>query len=183
MRERQPTPEEFEKLLSWFDSDRDTAGHKFNLIHSRLIKVFASRGCVDSESLADEVINRVAVRIDTVKVNYSDPIRCCMGFVEYVHREYRRDEEKTRIFTGPPPRRPADELEKEDVCLEQCLEKLPKTERDLLVLYFQGEKRDRINRRKKLAEERLLTLNALRLRAHHLRKEMHHCIVTCLTQN
>jgi len=183
MRERQPTPEEFEKLLSWFDSDRDTAGKRLNLVHSRLIKVFASRGSVDSESLADEVINRVAVRIDTVKVNYSDPIRCCMGFVENVHREYRRQEEKNRTFTGPPPRRPSDELEREDLCLEECLENLPQPERDLLVHYFQGEKRDRINRRKKLAEERLLTLNALRIRAHYLRKEMHQCIVTCLSQN
>src|SRR5215470_15256832 len=124
MRERQPTLEEFEKLLSWFDPDRDTAGHTFTLVHTRLIKVFTLRGCVDSESLADEVINRVAVRIDTVKVNYPDPIRCCLGFVENVHREYRRSEEKTRNFTGPPTRRSADELEREDLCLEECLEKL-----------------------------------------------------------
>jgi hypothetical protein len=63
-RERCPTPEEFEKLLAWFHSDPEEAGRMFNLVHSRLIRVFASRGCVDAEALADEVTNRVAVRID-----------------------------------------------------------------------------------------------------------------------
>src|SRR5262245_25132118 len=80
-RERQPTREEFEKLLAWFDPDPDKAAQTFNLIHSRLIKVFASRGCVDAEILADEVTNRVSVRIDSIMENYSDPFRCCLGFV------------------------------------------------------------------------------------------------------
>jgi DNA-directed RNA polymerase specialized sigma24 family protein len=181
-RERPPTGEEFEKLLAWFDSDPDKAGQLFNLIHSRLIKVFASRGCVDAEALADEVMNRVAVRIDTVVHSYSDPSRCCLGFVENVHREYQRERQRDLTTIDPPRPRPSDELEREDKCLKQCIESLADTERSLFLIYFQGEKRARINRRKKLAEEMVISLNALRIRAHHVRKEMHICMETCLNE-
>lgn len=181
-RERSPTPEEFEKLLAWLNSDPEEAGRKFNLIHSRLIKVFASRGCIDAEALADEVINRVAVRIDKVMTSYSDPLRCCLGFVEFVYQEYQREEQK-RITFIEPQRRSTEELEREDECLTQCLGSLPESERDLLVLYFQGEKRARINRRKQLAVELVLTANALRIRAYKLRKEVHQCLVLCLSQS
>ena len=180
-RERCPTPEEFEKLLAWFNSDPEEAGRMFNLVHSRLIRVFASRGCVDAEALADEVINRVAVRIDKVMTTYSDPLRCCLGFVEFVHQEYVREEQK-RLNFKEPQRRSTEELEREDRCLAECLGDLPESERDLLVHYFQGEKRARINRRKQLAVELVLTANALRIRAYKLRKEVHQCLVTCLTQ-
>jgi hypothetical protein len=181
-RERSPTPEEFNKLLAWLNSDLEEAGRIFNRIHSRLITVFASRGCVDAEYLADEVVNRVAVRIDKVMTTYSDPLRCCLGFVEFVYQEYQREEQK-RLTINELQRRSTEELEREDQCLTQCLDSLPKPERYLVVHYFQGEKRARINRRKQLAVELALTSNALRLRAYKLRKEMHQCIERCLNQS
>ena len=181
-RERSPTPEEFEKLLTWLNSDRDEAGRIFNLINERLIKLFASRGCVDAEALADEVINRVAVRIDKVKQSYDDPIRCFIGFVEHVDREYKREAQKLQSLIEPQ-RRPSEELEREDRCLEKCLESLAKPQRRLFENYFQGEKRARINRRKQLAIEFVLTSNALRIRAFHLRRELHECITLCLQES
>ncbi|HET6977045.1 MAG TPA: hypothetical protein VFI24_12030 [Pyrinomonadaceae bacterium] len=181
-RERSPTGEELEKLLAWFDSDPDKAGQLFNLTNSRLIKVFAARGGVDAEALADEVMNRVAVRIDAVMQTYSDPNRCCLGFVENVHREYLRERQRDLTALPPPQPRPPDELEREDNCLKQCLADLAEAERNLFLTYFQGEKRARINRRKTLAEKLAITLNALRIRAHHVRKVMHHCMETCLSE-
>lgn len=65
-RERDPTAEEFEKLLGWIDPDSEVAGHKLQLIQSRITKMFISRGCREAETLTDEVSNRVAVRIDNV---------------------------------------------------------------------------------------------------------------------
>jgi DNA-directed RNA polymerase specialized sigma subunit len=101
--------------------------------------------------------------------------------VEFVHQEYQREEQK-RLTLIEPEHRPTEELEKEDWCLTQCLGNLPESERKLFELYFQGEKRVRINRRKQLAVELMLTANALRIRAYKLRKEMHQCLVTCLSQ-
>jgi hypothetical protein len=181
-RARDLTPEEFEKLLAWLDSDRDKAGSEYTAIQCRLTKVFAARGCVDPETLGQEVLNRVGVRIDTVVQNYPDPLRCCLGFIDNVHREYLREEKKKANVKEPPDRRPTDELENEDYCLEQCLNTLGAEERGIFERYFQGEKRVRIDSRKKLALELGITANALRIRAHHLRKEMHECIVTCIGQ-
>jgi DNA-directed RNA polymerase specialized sigma24 family protein len=181
-RERDPTPEEFEKFLSWLDSDRDAAGRRLQLIQSRLIQIFTSRGCVDAESLADEVLNRVAVRIETVIVNYSDPLRCCVGFVDNVFREYLREQQKKEKAQPPPEPRPSEELEREDKCLKQCLGELTEPERGLFVHYFKGEKRARIDARKKLAVDLSLTGNALRIQAFRLRKGLRQCMTACLSQ-
>ena len=182
-RERDPTPEEFEKLLAWLDSDRDEAGLKFQTIHSRVIKIFESRGCVDAATLGDEVFNRVAVRIDTVTKNYPDLLRCCLGFVKNVYREYSKDQLKIDNQIQPDTGRDPVELEKEDQCLTECLETLTQPDRHVFIRYFQGESRARINARKKLAEDLRITANALRIRAHNLRMQMHQCVVACLSQS
>ena len=179
-RERDPTPEEFEKFLSWLDPDREAAARRFQVIQTRLIQIFTARGCVDADSLTDEVLNRVGVRIDTVKVNYSDALRCCVGFVDNVFREYLRDQQKKEKAQPPPDPRPSAELEKEDECLEQCLGELTETDRGLFVRYFQGEKRARIDGRKKLAVDLAMTGNALRIQAFRLRKTLTQCMKTCL---
>lgn len=181
-KERDPTPEEFEKLLLWFDSDRDAAGLRLNVIQTRLIQIFVSRGCVDAESLADEVINRVAVRIDSCVTKYSDPLRCCLGFLDNVYLEYLREQRKIQDAQPPPEPRPPDELEKEDHCLRRCLGDLQPAERDLFKRYFEGESRVRINARRKLAEELKLTANALRIQAHRIRKRLLVCMEECLVR-
>jgi hypothetical protein len=181
-RERDPTKEEFEKLLAWFDLDREDAGRKFELTHSRLIRVFAARGCIDADYLADEVMNRVAVRVDVVITKYPDPVCCCLGFIDNVYREYRREQQKRARAKPPPPPPPAEQLEREDKCLTQCSENLTEPQRHLFKNYFQGEKRGRIMRRKKLATDLALTANGLRIRAHYVRKELHSCMVMCLSE-
>lgn len=182
-RERDPSPEEFEKLLAWLGPDPDKAASQYTLIQTRLTKVFAARGCVDPETLGQEVLNRVSVRIETVVKNYPEPLRCCLGFVDNVHREYLREEQMKARAVKPPDQRSADELEKEDRCLEQCLNTLAVVERDILERYFKGEKRIRIENRKKLAAELAKTSNALRIQAFKLRKEMNECLLNCLGQS
>ena len=69
-----PTQEDFEKLWRWLDPDRDKAGEKYERIRRRLIAVFASRGCCDTEDLADKTINVVTSKIDWLVENYvGDP--------------------------------------------------------------------------------------------------------------
>ena len=179
-RERDPTPEEFEKFLAWLDSGPDEAARKFERIQTRLIQIFISRGCIDAEVLADEVLNRVCVRIDEVKLKYPDPLRCCIGFVDNVHREYLREKRKWEDPTCPPAPRPPKELEIEDLCLEECLAEFPRLDRELIERYFHGEKSVRIAGRKKLAAERKLTSNALRIQAFKLRKKFVSCFTMCV---
>jgi hypothetical protein len=50
------------------------------------------------------------------------------------------------------------------------------------VRYFEGEGRARIDARKKLAEERNLTANALRIQAYRVRKKLREYMEECLKQ-
>lgn len=179
-RERAPTAEEFEKLLGWIDPDPQQAAHKFLVIQSRITKSFISRGCVDAETLTDEVTNRVAVRIDNLIKNYTNPLQCLLGFVDNVHREYLREERKHANVQPPPKPRPVEVLEKEDECLEECMSTLLQRERDLFNRYFNVEKRTKGRVRTELAEELKLTVNALRIQAHRLRVRLLDCLETCL---
>lgn len=188
-RERDPTPEEFEKLVAWLAS----AGRDYPTTHYRLTRVFIVRGCIDAERLADEVMNRVAVRIDKLIKDYpGDPIKCLLGFADNVDREDLPDR-KRRSEAEPPPQsispdereqqeRDRERRELEDECLTRCMEELAAAERDLFRSYFQNEKRAKIDARKKLTAELRLTANALRIKAHRLRRRLRRCMEACLDE-
>ena len=58
--------EDFDQLLRWLSTDREEAGKKYELVREGLIRFFRYKGCHDSESLADETINRVASKVSTL---------------------------------------------------------------------------------------------------------------------
>lgn len=191
-KERGPTPEEFEKLLAWLDSDREEAGRKYKTIQSRLIRIFVSRGCIEAETLADEVMNRVAVRIDKIAESYEgNPAKCFQGFAENVYHEDNRDQRprseidpQLQPGTSNEEREQEEmeqgELEREDACLTRCMGELKPAEDDLFRRYFQEEKRAKITARKNLAAELRLTANALRIKAHRVRWQLRKCMAACL---
>jgi DNA-directed RNA polymerase specialized sigma24 family protein len=57
------TQEALDKFLHWLDPDRAEAGKKYELIRRHLIFILTRRGCLESEDLADETVNRVARRV------------------------------------------------------------------------------------------------------------------------
>ncbi|SRR6266516_3861231 len=184
-KEQDPTPEEFEKLLAWLGAHRDEAGRKYETIRHRLIRIFVVRGCIDAERLTDEVMNRVAVRIDKlVKTYEGDPCRCFQGFAEKVYLEYLREPREQSLAELPLPPAPPDdeEGEHEDECLTRCLAQLTTADEDLFRRYFGDEKRAKIDGRKKLAAELRLTANALRIKAHRIRGRLRLCMEACLEE-
>jgi DNA-directed RNA polymerase specialized sigma24 family protein len=182
-RERDPTPEEYEKLLLWIDKDCDEAARKLLLIQSRVTRILISRGCAIAEELAVETQNRIAVRIDKVRESFPDPLRGFIGFLDNVHFEYLRDEKIRNTAIPPPQPRPSEELEREDRCLEECLKALTPQEKNIVVRYFGGDGAERREERKKLAREMNLTANALRIQAHRLRKKSLECLRGCLDES
>jgi len=187
-REREPTQEEFEKLLAWLAS----AARDYQTMHYRLTRIFISGGCYDAERLADEVMNRVAVRIDKVVSDYKgDPARCLQGFAELVALEDRKDRKRRVDIELVEPSVLADERgqeeddqrkrEREDACLKRCMKELTGGERDLFERYFQSDMKAKVAR-KKLAADLGITANALRIKAHRLGRRLRHCLDGCLDQ-
>lgn len=74
----------------------------------------------------------------------------------------------------------SDETQERIDCLRQCLAALPQKSRELITEYYEGEGSAKINRRKKLAANLGMQLNALRIRACRLREKLEECMGRCL---
>jgi len=171
------TQESFDALLNWLDPGRDEAGKKYEDIRLRLIKIFTCRGCLEPEDLADETINRVSKKLPDILATYEgDPARYFYGVANKVHPEYIR----RKPVPIPPAPDDKDEIEREYACLERCIEKLRPEHRGLVLDYYQEEKRTKIDRRKKLADQLGIALNALRIRAHRIRVSLYECVQNCV---
>jgi DNA-directed RNA polymerase specialized sigma24 family protein len=181
------TAETFGRLLDWLDQDRERAGQRYEQIRLRLIKIFTCRGCTRAEELADETINRVAEKTQQIAETYvGDPAAYFQGVAENIYREYRR---KTLAHeTGFPadleekkePVRENTELQYR--CLEQCMERFPAQNRELILSYYGSadNPRHKIGNRKALSERLGIGANALWIRAHRIREGLKKCIVACV---
>jgi DNA-directed RNA polymerase specialized sigma24 family protein len=175
------TQEAFDALLAWLDPEREQAGKRYEDIRNRLIKIFACRACHEPEDLADEAINRVAKRVGEIARTYSgDPALYFYGVGNNVHLEYLR---KRMPQLAMPPAPSPDEFEQEYECLDRCMSRLPDDSRELVLQYYQEEKKARIEHRKVLAEKWGIALNALRIRAHRIRTTLRQCVQDCLVQH
>jgi len=180
-RERVLTQESFDSLLSWLDRNRDEAGKKYEIIRYRLIKIFTCRGCNEAEDLADETINRVALKVEAIEESYvGDPALYFYGVANNIHLEYLRKKPAPSIELTPTTE--VDEMEREYDCLDRCMQHLSAKQRELVLEYYQGDKRIKINHRKELARKVGIALNALRIRAHRIRATLQQCVQSCLEE-
>lgn len=186
------TEEAFETLLKWLDQDREEAGRKYEQIRIRLIKIFTCRGCFEAEELADEAINRVIVRVgDLVGTYEGNPALYFYGVaqkiqLEYMRRSHRTDPDANLNGSAKNPSAPApplpDNTDKDYECLDQCLEEQTPENRRLVLEYYQHEKRGKIDHRRRIADELGIAVNALRIRAYRIRRELQQCVEQCLDQ-
>lgn len=184
------TQEAFDALLGWLDANREQAAQKYEKIRTRLIKIFTCRGCGNADELADETINRVSAKVDIIASSYSgDPALYFYGVAQKVHLEYLRSRpvfqdplEDNRELKSRIVMEHDDDIEQEYECLERCMKRLPPDSRRLVLEYYQEEKRAKINRRRKLAAELGIAVNALRIRAHRIRSQLQQCVQLCLEQ-
>jgi DNA-directed RNA polymerase specialized sigma24 family protein len=176
------TQEAFDQLLASFAPDRDAAAQKYLEVRENLIRLFVWRGCPFPEDHADETFNRVAR-----KISEGEEIRNAPAYVIGVARllvfEIIKAQSKQRAAL--------DEWQKSDVredtvselrieCLQRCLGRLSPENRELILQYYQGDKRAKIENRKQLCFRRGLAINSLRMRVLRLREQLQTCCEECL---
>jgi len=177
---RELNSEAFEALLRWLAPDREDAGKRYEAIRHRLIRIFACRGCAESDILADEAINRVAQKVGELATTYQgDPAFYFYGVANKIHLEQLK-KVKPRVTEWHEPKE--DDCDAEFECLERCMDKLTMSNRDLVLRYYDHDKDAKIEQRRLLAETLNIGLNALRIRAHRIRITLHRCITGCLDQ-
>ena len=173
--------EAFDALLTWLDSDREQAALKYEKIRRALIKIFTGRGCVEPEDLADETINRVTSKLKEIEKDFTgDRTRYFFGVAKMVHLEHLR--RKIPQVVPAPPNDP-NRIELEYSCLERCIDRLNKDDRDLLLQYYGAGGRNETERRRALAEERGIGPNALRIRVYRIRQTLKECVEKCVERS
>jgi RNA polymerase sigma factor (sigma-70 family) len=186
----------FGGLLALFDADAERAGEKYELMRSKLIRFFRGRGCRASHELADEVMNRMARRVDQgEEIRTETLVGYFYGVAHNVLRESQRNPETnfSSLETLPPSEHPKEnplrlaesitakqEAERRLACLESCVENLPPETRRLVISYYEEEKGAKIGNRRRLAEAMGIPINALRVRAHRIRAKLEKCVTGCL---
>lgn len=180
----QLTQEAFDKLLLALSSDPEKAGENYLLLKNNLIRFFETRGFGNSEDAADEVLNRLARKLENGET-LENPNTYALGIARMVALEFRKLPQHSTTDEIPeisvlPFDSEKEEKEEKLNCLEDCLDKLPEENRQIIVGYYHGEKREKIENRQKLADNLGIPNNALRNRAVRLRDKLEDCISDCL---
>jgi len=174
----------FDRRLARLDPDRDRAGEKYELLHTKLSKFFEWRGSPWPEEQADQCLDRLIRRLER-----DDRVDNVEAFVAGVARlmvlEGWRERERERglLALATSPVQPAEESnarEASDRCLETCLSGLAPDESELIIEYYRGEGPDRIPRRRELATRLGVPMGVLRLRVHRIRSRIEGCLRRCL---
>lgn len=180
-------PESFDEILSWFNTDRETAASIYLQLRSDLEKLFTMRRCHDPRGLVDQTFDRVARKVIEVKPVYDgDPKLYFYGVARNLIKE---DSKKIKSHASledveplPAPE-PAIEEESEELrkdCLHECLQALSEEKQELIRSYYAKEKQAKIDQRAELARRLGTSVNTLRVRVFRIRQDLEKCIEQCL---
>jgi DNA-directed RNA polymerase specialized sigma24 family protein len=191
-------PQAFRQFLNWLDEGVDSNGERYLEMRRRLARYFDRRGCSSPDDLADETLNRVARKLEEKgEIVGASPAHYCYIVAKFVFQEFGRRSEQNQtsldqaqssgrvIASLAVPFRPnVDAVAKEKLfdCLERCLSKIQPESRELILEYYRGEQRAKIERRSELATRLGLTTNALSIRACRIRSKLEICVRTCVKQ-
>ena len=179
MPDREITSELFENLLEWLGPTRDEGALKYEAIRNRLIAILLKKGCTDPESLADETVNRVTLKLPEIRETYvGNPLWYFISVSRLVWLESLKNKEFS--YENVPERVVQPQIDFARECLRQCLKQFSVEQRNLVLDYHMNIKRAKIELHRQLAEELGLTTNALRLRTHRIRAALEKCVIACL---
>ncbi|MBA3711670.1 MAG: sigma-70 family RNA polymerase sigma factor [Pyrinomonadaceae bacterium] len=177
------TSEAFERFLFCLDPDAAHAGEKYESIRRKLVKIFDWRGAHFPEECADETINRIVRKLESGETIRDIPTYC-HGIARLVFLETLKKPDNRQVSldelssVATPPFQEEDSAQQE--CFAQCLSELPIESRQLILQYYEDDRRDKINNRQAMADHLGIPLNALRSRAQRIRDKLEQCITNCL---
>jgi len=188
-----PSEKVFQNFLHWLDEGTNSNGQRYLEVRRRLELYFDRKNCVAPADLADETLNRVARKLEeNGDINDVAPLQYCYITAKYVFLEALRAEKRAPFYrpltasnlsgqsaTLLEADSASQQKEKIAACLDQCLKTLSAADRELIVDYYHGQQRGKIERRAALAARLGLTANALSIRACRVRQKLEVCIQSC----
>jgi len=190
-----PTQDAFREFLHWLDEGVDSGGEKYLELRRRLVLYFDRRNCLTADDLADETLSRVGQKLqEKGEITDLSPAHYCYVIAKFVFLEHIRRAEHSHarleevsapgrrgvaLPEQPPPDLASAGGEQMLDCLDRCLKKLPRADGDLILDYYQGEQREKIQRRRQIAARLGLSANALSIRACRIRAKLEACVRSC----
>ncbi len=164
--------ESFERLLQRLEPDLRDSKARYDHLRFKMMKFFWWKRCEDPEGLADETISRIVKHL-IAGTEIREPYPFIYGIAINVYREYVKEQIKKEslIQQAPDESAPTESLQD---CRTHCLQKLSPDSLELLERYYL-----KTEDRESLARQLNLTLNALRLQIHRLKKELRTCYAEC----
>ena len=177
--------EGFENLLTRLSVDPEDVGSRYERLRERLILFLTCRLANAPEDLADQVIDRLARRLQD-----GEPIASieayALGIARHILQEQRliaareiTPDETIIENISAPDHTPYEESEKRDRLLdamEMCLARLPRVDAQLLRLYYLHDGGSKIEARRRLAEAEEITQAALRKKVYRICNTLRDCI-------
>jgi DNA-directed RNA polymerase specialized sigma24 family protein len=176
-----------DRFLCCLADDPEQAGKKYEVIRQKLVKIFDWRGVRFPDECADETINRVARKLEAGQ-SIRDVATYCQGVARLVfletlkradHRQVSLDELTSDAAHPPLPEYDDGRMH----CFEKCLEELPLESRQLVLKYYQDDRRAKIDNRQAMADLLKIPLNALRSRVQRIRNRLEQCTTKCLSMS
>lgn len=177
----------FNKLLDAFTPDRNDAIEQYDLAYRKVLRYFEWRSVVTADQCADETMDRVARRIsEGQKIDKMMPY--IFVTAHHIHQEvlkFIKEHQEIAIDDVLPSYLPHGEQEIVDpderlLCFDRCLEELEPDDREVVLGYYEGDGREKIDHRQELAKKRKMSQNALRISVYRIKKMLEDCITKCL---
>lgn len=184
-----PTRESFREFLAWLDAGVDSDGESYLRMRRRLVAYFDRRNCPNPDDLADETLNRAARRLaEEGRIETDTPAKYCYTLARFVFLEHLRSARAGELpLDALPAGKQADlpageHQESRELmlgCLEGCMAELDARDREIVLGYYRGVLREKIENRKRMAEDMGISVNALSIRAFRIREKLERCVTKC----
>lgn len=185
----------FVQLLLWLDPDQERAAEKYERLRQKLKLFFEHRGCQSPEDLTDKTLDRVARKLESGEdIQISDPASYCYGVAQNILKEFWRNASKNIISLDSQPSgsdsyrtatvdtaaiQDAQETEINLKHLDVCMKELSQEDQMLILKYYEGDNRQRINNRHELSLQLGISPGSLRIRALRIREQLYDGIYRC----
>ena len=189
----EPNEKTFQDFLNWLNGGENSDGQRYLELCQRLELYFDRKNCVAPSDLADQTLNRVIRKMEeNGDINGVAPLRYCYSVAKDVFLEALRADNRSPFYSPVTTTNPtnlsgqsvnipnADAASKQKEKVADCMASLSSTDRELIIEYYRGPQRSRIERRAALATRLGVTASALSTRACGVRQRLEVCIQACL---
>jgi DNA-directed RNA polymerase specialized sigma24 family protein len=165
----------WDRLLELFPGDAAAKAAAFGRLRDRLVSFFRWKGGRAPDELADEVLARIATKLDTGE-RVDDLRAYALGVARLVYLESVKSDVREREALAQAPTHAEDPPDELLAALEECLRAMAPDDATLVREYLEGSGQARIDARAALAKRLETSLNALRIRAFRLRERLEACV-------